>query len=217
MPFVSSALIPLLSNSGFTIWLYRTSTDTRAQTLAAGYFSAASGQLQTGDVMLLQASDALTLTTIRPGTVVASGLVVDSSQVPFNVGRQAHHRFSVAQLVNAVAATVLLLPLSGGFVVGGSIAAQAEVSGPIAEVSFSLRDAGGGTVAGPQSAAVTAGVASTSFAAPAAGTGYRIRVEAAGDPDTFDLSPPFTVSLPFALLTQAGGTLLLEDGSRLLV
>lgn len=216
MPFSSAGLIPLLSNSGFTMWLYRT-TDTRAQALAAGYFSPAAAQLQTGDVMFLQASDALTLTTIRPGTVVAAGLVVDTSQVPFNVGRQAHHRFSVAQLVNAVAATVLLMPLAGGFVAGGSIAAEAAVSGPVAAVSFSLRDAGGATVAGPQTAPVNAGTATTSFPAPPAGAGYRVRVEAAGDPALFDLSPPFTVSLPFALLTQAGGTLLLQDGNRLLV
>lgn len=216
MPFVSANLIPLVANSGFTIWLYRT-TDTRATALAAGYFNAASGQLATGDVMFLQASDALTLTTVRPNTVIASGLVVDSSQVPFSVGRQAHHRFSVAQLVNAVAATVLLMPLAGGFVVGGSIPAQASVSGPIASVSFSLRDAGGSTVAGPQSAPVTAGSASIVFTAPAAGTGYRIRVEAAGEPEVFDISPPFTVSLPFALLTQANEALLLQDGSRLLV
>ncbi len=216
MPFNSANLVPLVANGGFTLWLY-TTTDTRAVALAAGYFNAASGQLATGDVMFLQASDALTLTTVRPNTVVASGLVVDSSQVPFSVGRQAHHRFSVAQLVNAVAATVLLMPLAGGFVVGGSIPAQASVSGPIASVSFSLRDAGGSTVAGPQSAPVTAGSASTAFTAPASGTGYRIRVEAAGDPEVFDVSPPFTVSLPFALLTQANHALLLQDGSRLLV
>ncbi len=216
MPFSSAGLIPLIANSGFTIWLYRT-TDTRAQALAAGYFSPAAAQLQAGDVMFLQASDALTLTTVRPNTVIAAGLVVDSSQVPFNVGRQAHHRFSAAQMANAVTAALLLMPLAGGFVVGGTIPAEAAVTGPITEVSFSIRDAGGATVGGPLSAPVTAGTASASLPAPAAGTGYRLRVEAVGLPDLFDVSPTFFVSQPFALLTQGGGALLLQDGGRLLV
>jgi len=216
MAYNDASLIRLSLNDGFSIWLYRTS-DTRLTALSAGYFAGAAGRLAAGDVMYLQASDALTLTTVRIGTTVAAGLVIDSSQVPFNVGRQAHQRFSVGQVVTAVLTALLLMPLAGSFIVGGAIAAEAAVAGPVTEVSFTIRDAGGATVSGPLSAPVTAGTASATLTAPAAGTGYRLRVEAVGDPAVFDLSPPFTVSLPFALLTQANEALLLQDGSRLLV
>jgi hypothetical protein len=216
MAYNDASLIRLSLNDGFSIWLYRTS-DTRLTALSAGYFAGAAGRLAAGDVMYLQASDALTLTTVRIGTTVAAGLVIDSSQVPFNVGRQAHHRFSVSQVVTAVLTALLLMPLAGSFVAGSAIAAEAAVQGPVTEVSFSIRDAGGAVVSGPQSATVTAGTASANLTAPAAGTGYRVRVEAVGDPEVYDVSPPFTVTLPFALLSQAGDALLLEDGSRLLV
>jgi hypothetical protein len=216
MPFDNSALIPLVSNSGFTIWLYRT-TDSRATALTTGYFAAASTRLATGDVMFLQASDTLTLTTIRPGTVIAAGLVVDTSATPFRAARQAHQRFSVMQAVSAVAMTLLLAPLAGGVVVGGTVQAQAAVAGPIAEVAFSIRDAAGTTVRGPQAAAVSAGSASATLPAPDAGTGYRLRVEAVGFPAIADTSAAFGVSQPFALLAATDVALLLEDGSRLLL
>ena len=215
MPYDTNALLPLLVNSGFTVWLYRT-TDTREQALAAGYFAPAAARLVPGDVMMLQAADALTLTTVRVGTDVAPGLVVDSFAVPFRVNRSSAQRFSVRQLASAVAMTVLLAPLAGGFIAGGAIAAQASVSGPVAEVRFSISDAAGTTVRGPQSATVTAGSATTTFTAPAAGAGYRLRVEAVGQPLLTDTSPPFSIGEPFALLEQGGFALLTQDGGRLL-
>lgn len=216
MPYDNNALVPLLVNSGFTLWLYRT-TDTRAEALSAGYFAPAAARLSSGDTMLLQASDALTLTTVRLGTDVAPGLVVDTFAVPFRVNRSAAQLFSVRQLASAVAMTVLLAPLAGGYIAGGTIAAAAQVAGPVAEVSFSISDAAGTTVRGPQTATVSGGSASTTFAAPAAGAGYRLRVEAVGQPLLADTSPPFSVGEPFALLDQGGFALLTQAGFRLLV
>ena len=214
MPFDNAALLPLLANSGFTIWLYRT-PDTRNQALAAGYFDAAAARLEWGDVIFLQASDALTLTTVRPGPTVPGGVVLDTAAAPLRTNRSAAQRFSVRQVASAVAMTVLLAPLAGGLVSGGTVQASASVAGPVAQVSFSISDATGATVRGPQSATVTAGAASASLAAPNAGSGYRLRVEAVGFPQVADTSPPFVVSLPYTLLTQAGGRLLTEAGAGL--
>jgi hypothetical protein len=91
------------------------------------------------------------------------------------------------------------------------------VTGPVAQVSFSIRDASGATVRGPQSAAVSAGAASASLPAPAAGSGYRLRVEAVGFPDIADTSAAFSVGQPFALLAQNGATLVTQADDRLLV
>jgi len=216
MPFDNTALIPLLANSGFTIWLYRTG-DTRATALTNGYFSPAAARLAAGDVIFLQASDALTLTTVRPGTTVPAGVVIDTAAAPFRVNRTAAQRFSVKQMASAVAMTVLLAPLAGGVVAGGVVQAQAAVAGPVAQVSFSIRDASGATVRGPQQAAVTAGSASTTLPAPEAGSGYRLRVEADGAPQVADTSPAFAVSLPYALLVQGSGVVLTQSGGRLLI
>jgi hypothetical protein len=218
MAFDNAALIPLIANSGFTLWLYRT-TDTRADALAAGYFAGASARLQPGDVMFLQASDALTLTTVRSGTVVPGGVLVDTAAVPFRVNRSSAQRFSVRQLATAIAMTLMLLPTAPDYAAGGTIPAQATVSGPIAQVDFSISDAGGTTVQGPQTATVSAGTASASLPAPAIGTGYRLRVVAVGYPMLTDVSAPFSVSAgtAFTLLTEAGSTLTAENGNRILV
>lgn len=216
MPYDNNALVPLVVNSGFTLWLYRT-TDSRAEALTAGYFAPAAARLSSGDTILLQAADALTLTTVRVGTEIASGLVVDTFAVPFRVNRSSAQRFSVVQAAAAVAMTVLLAPLAGGYVAGSAIAAEAAVVGPVASVEFSIRDAQDVTVQGPQTASVSAGSASATLTAPAAGTGYRLRVEAVGFPQLVDTSAPFSVGEPFALLDQAGDALLTEASGRLLI
>ena len=215
MAFDNTALISLLTNNGFTLWFYRTQ-DTRATALSSGYFAAAT-RLAAGDVIFLQASDSLTLTTVRTGTTVTDGLVVDVFNAPFRVSRSSAQRFSVRQVASAVAMTVLLAPLAGGLTAGAPLQAQASVGGPVAEVSFSIRDASGVTVGGPLPAAVSGGTASASLVAPAEGSGYRLRVEATGNLLVADTSPPFAVSAPYALLGQDGGAILAQDGSRLLI
>ncbi len=216
MPFDNTGLVPLLTASGFSMWLYRTS-DSRATALAAGYF-APQNRMVAGDVVLLQAGDALTLTTLRAGNVMAAGLVVDTSPAPFRVNRTANQRFSIKQVAAAVVMTVLLAPLSGGITAGSTVQAQASIAGPVAQVAFSIRDAAGVTVRGPQAATVTGGAAIASLTAPEIGSGYRLRVEAVGFPDVADTSPPFAVSAGYALLREnATDTLVAQDGGRLLV
>jgi hypothetical protein len=215
MPFDNTAFTPLLTGSGFTLWLYRTG-DTRATALGANYFAPAAARIETGDLILLQASDAVALLPVRAGDSVAAGIVIDTAAAPFRVNRVVAQRFSVRQAASAVAMTVVLAPLAAGLVANGTVQAQAAVTGPVAEVSFSIRDAAGATVRGPQAVAVAAGVAAVTLPAPPAGSGYRMRVQASIDPAVADNSAAFSVTAPFGLLMQAGGTLLIEDGSRLL-
>ncbi len=216
MPFIDAALTPLLTGSGFTLWLYRTA-DTRATALGAGYFAPAAARLETGDLILLQASDAVALLPVRTGDIVAAGVTVDTAAAPFRVNRTASPRFSIRQAATAAAITVVLAPIAAGIVSNGTLAAQAAVAGPITEVVFTLRDAGGNPVRGPASAAVSAGAASVSFPAPPVGTGYRMRVEATIDPAAVDTSPAFAVTAPFALLVQSRGALLLESSGRIVL
>jgi hypothetical protein len=46
---------------GFTLWHYRSSTDTQAGLAAPGYFAAASHMLRQGDMVLARASDGFAL------------------------------------------------------------------------------------------------------------------------------------------------------------
>ncbi len=216
MPFVATALTPLVTGNGFTLWLYRTD-DTRATAISANYFAPAAAKLETGDLILLQASDAVALLPVRSGDVIASGLVVDTAAAPFRVNRSGAQRFSIRQAAAAVAATIVLAPLAAGIIANGTFQSSASIVGPITQVVFSVQDQNGATVRGPATATVSAGSASVTLAAPPAGIGYRVRVEAMGDPLVADQSQPFTVSLPFTMLTQAGTALLAEDGGRLLI
>jgi hypothetical protein len=216
MPFIDAALTPLLTGSGFTLWLYRTA-DTRTTALGAGYFAPAAPRLETGDLILLQASDAVALLPVRSGDIVAAGVTVDTAAAPFRVNRTAAQRFSVRLAASAAAITVVLAPIAAGVVSNGTVAAQARVVGPITEVVFSLRDASGNPVRGPTTAPVSAGAASVTFPSPPVGTGYRMRVEATIDPAAVDTSPAFSVTAPFALLLQSRGSLLLESTGRIVL
>ncbi len=216
MPFDAAALTPLIAGSGFTLWLYRTE-DPRSIAVAPGYFAPAAARLETGDLILLQAADAVALLPVRAGDVVATGLLVDTAAAPFRAERGAAQRFQLRQAAAAVVQTIVLAPLAAGLVAGGTVRAEARVAGPVAEVAFTLSDQAGTTLRGPTTAPVAAGTASITFPAPAAGTGYRMRAEAVGAPLVADVSAPFNVSAPFALLLQGGGTLRAEDGDRLLV
>lgn len=216
MPFVNTDLTPLLTGSGFTLWLYRTA-DTRATALGVGYFTAAGPRLETGDLILLQASDAVALLPVRAGDIVAAGVTVDTTAAPFRVDRTAARRFSIRQAASAAAITVVLAPIAAGIVANGTLAAQASVTGPISQVLFTVRDASGNPVRGPTAAPVAAGSASVTFPAPPLGSGYRLRVEAMIDPAAVDTSQAFSVTAPFALLLQANGSLLLQNGGRIVL
>ena len=81
MPYDARGLMPLLATNPFAIWHYRT-TDGRAAVLEPGYFSAATGQLQPGHLIILQAEDAMTLLPMREGGTVGDGLVLDKTPAP---------------------------------------------------------------------------------------------------------------------------------------
>lgn len=216
MPFNNSALVPLVNNSGFTMWLYRT-TDNRATALAAGYFEPAANRLETGDIIVMLAADSVSFLPVRVGDVVASGLVLDTASAPFRVQIRGAQVFSVAQTATAIAMTVVLGPLAAGILSNGMVEAQATLAGPVSQVAFSISDANGDVVRGPQLVNVVGGNATASLPAPLPGTGYRLRVVSPSNSAVAATSPAFSVTLPHGLLLQAGGTLLIEDGSRLLV
>ncbi|MFQ3622277.1 MAG: hypothetical protein SNJ73_01900 [Acetobacteraceae bacterium] len=72
MPFEIQSLSVLAYANGFTLWHYRTDSDTRAQTLAAGYFNAAAHLVRRGDMILSRSSDTFSIlhVTVHTGTTV---------------------------------------------------------------------------------------------------------------------------------------------------
>ncbi len=214
MPFVNTALTSLVTNSGFSLWLYRT-TDTRATVLVAGYFTPAAARLVAGDLIIVQAADSVSVIPVRISAQVAAGVVIDTTAAPFRVDRQSAQRFSVMQAASALVQTIVLAPLAAGLVSNGVVQASASVVGPVAQVSFSINDASGAVIRGPQLATVSGGTASATLAAPPVGTGYRMRVQATLDTAVADTSAPFAVTAPFSLLVQGGSFLLAQDGGRL--
>lgn len=208
MPFTVSSFSALIQSPGFTLWHYRT-TDSRATVSAAGYFAPVAASLRPGDLLVLQASDALALLPIRVNAALGTGVTLDGAVGPLNTVRSVAQGFSVAQAAAAVVRSLVLAPLTAVVVAGATIPASATVTGPVASVVFTLRDPSGQVIPPVRTVSVAGGVASTSFPAPPIGTGYRIRVEDAADPAIFALSQSFTVGTDLMLLLQ-------EDQARLL-
>lgn len=216
MAFDARNLSPLESAGGFTMWLY-TTTDTRAAVLAPGYFASVADKLLPGHLLLLQSADSLSLIPVRSGGAVGNGLVLDASAPPvrITVGAALSMLFSLGAAVQT--RTVALDPIPAGLYIGRSFTVAARVTGPVGTLQFSILNAAGNVVSGPISVAVSSGSASVTFNAPAAGSGYRIRVQDADEPLVMQLSATFVVTEPFVLLTENGDTLLMQDGGGLLV
>lgn len=208
MPFTVSSFSALIQTPGFALWHYRTA-DSRATVQAAGYFAAVAASLRPGDLVILQAADALALLPVRSNAALGTGVTLDGAVGPLNTVRSVAQTFSIGQAAAAVVRSLVLAPLTAAVVAGATVPAQATVTGPVASVVFTLRGPSGQVIPPARTVAVSGGVASTSFAAPPVGTGYRIRVEDAADPSIFALSQSFTVGTDLQLL-------LLQDGSRLL-
>ena len=216
MPFAASGLTPLIQTNGFSMWRYVT-TDLRADVAATGYFSSIAGQFRPGDVMFLQAADAMAMLPLRAGPAFGPGVTLDGAVTPLAAIRSAAQRFSVAQAVGAVVRTIVLVPLAAGFIAGTSIPVSAQVRGPISQVVVSIRNAAGQTVVANQLVTISGGFASTAVTAPAVGTGYRIRMEDALDPGLAATSRSFSVAPPAdALLQENGFVILMENGFALL-
>jgi hypothetical protein len=217
MAFDPAGLSPLVQSSGFTLWLYRTA-DARAVALSAGYFDAVAHLLNTGDIVLLQSADGVSLLPVRSGDVLAAGLTLDTAAAPFQTTRAIAQRLRIRQAATAVAMTIALAPLAAGLITGSAFEARAAVAGPVAQVVFSLQDPAGEPAQPPQTVPVAAGEAAANFTAPAPGKGYRIRAQAVGHAAVAALSPPFIVSPPFTLVLESGaGRLLQQSGGSFLL
>jgi hypothetical protein len=215
VPFSPANLNALIQTSAFALWHYRT-TDSRATVSAAGYFAPATASLRAGDLMILQAADAMALVPLRSNAALGTGVTLDGAVGPVTLLRSAAMGLRASQSASAVVRTIMLAPLAAGFLVGGSIPVSAAVTGPIAQVVFSLRDAGGAVIPPVRSVTVEGGRAAASFPAPPVGSGYRIRVEDAADPAIGATSRSFSVAPDLAyLLIETGDGLTTEAGDRL--
>jgi hypothetical protein len=206
--FSSADLSALIQGNSFTLWHYRTA-DSRAAVSAAGYFAGVSDRMRAGDLMILQAADAMAMLPIRVGPALGTGVTLDGAVGPLNIVRSLVQRLSVSQAASAVVRTLVLAPIAASFVAGSSIPVSATVTGPVSQVVFTIHNAAGAVVPPARTVTVVNGRAVTSFFSPAIGTGYRIRAEDAADPAVGVTSRSFNVGVDLKLL-------LLEDDLRLL-
>jgi hypothetical protein len=215
VPFSSANLTALVQGNNFTLWHNRTA-DTRSAVTAAGYFTLVAANLRPGDLMLLQAADALAMLPIRTGPALGTGVTLDGAVGPLNTVRAVAQGFGFGQVAAAVVRTIILAPFAAGIVAGTSIPVSASVTGPVSAVVFSLRDGNGALVPPAQIVAVTAGAAAATFTTPAVGTGYRIHVEDVADPAVAAVSRSFNVGPDLKLMLQeSDGRLLSESGNIL--
>lgn len=216
MPFSASALIPLLQNSDFTLWLYR-SPDLRAEVTTAGYFNPASARLRVGDLMLLQSGDAMAILPVRSNAATGPGVTLDGAVTPIAITRAIAQGFGITQVASAVVRTIVLAPIMAGIVAGTSIPVEARVHGPVSQVTVTLRDGAGRVVPPVQTVPVSQGYALATLPTPPVGTGYRIRVEDVLDAAVSATSPAFTILPDLRLILAEDGTrLALEEGGTLL-
>ncbi|MFC0385076.1 hypothetical protein [Muricoccus vinaceus] len=215
MSLIASNLIPLIAADGFTLWLYKT-PDSRATVLSPGYFGTAGGLLP-GHMVVVQAGDATAILPVRGNGEVGNGIVVDASSAPLRLTGAGSLNLGADLAASAVARGVTLGAMPSGITTGQSFTVQASASGATATLRFSVLDAAGNPILGPSSVPVAAGAASATFAAPAPGNGYRVKVEDASDSLVAQISPSFVVLSAFALLIESGVGLLLETGSRVVL
>ncbi|MBD0275384.1 MAG: hypothetical protein ICV73_26080, partial [Acetobacteraceae bacterium] len=149
------------------------------------------------------------LLPVRAGTALGTGVTLDGAVGALSLVRAAAQRFSFSQTAQIVVRTLVLGPIAASMAAGSSFAVSASVSGPVSQVVFTVRDTTGAVVPSAKTVAVTNGRAATSFRAPPVGTGYRVHVEDAQDPNVSASSRAFSVGPDLRLL-------LLEDDTRLL-
>lgn len=221
MPFDQKGLTVLSESATFTLWHYRTQ-DLRADVQAPDYFPAPSGGPGPGDMVIVQAADAMAMLPVRADRAVGEGVLVDSAAALRRLRANVAQGFTVTQAAPAVLRALELGPVAQAVALG-PLAVRATVTGPVARVGFSLRDATGRAVGTAVVAAVSGGAATASLAVAAAGRGLRVRADAVDEPGVSALSSPFTAGdgvapAPAAdsLTTEGGARLLLEQGGLLL-
>ena len=214
VPFSPDDFGALIQSDGFTLWHYRTA-DTRAAVVASGYFAPVAARLSPGDLLILQAADALALLPVRAGPALGTGVTLDGAVGALRLVRSAAQRFSFSQTAQAVVRSLVLGPMAASMVAGSAFAVSATVSGPVSQVVFTVRDGSGAALPPAKTVAVRNGRAATSFQAPPIGTGYRVHVEDAQDPTVQALSRAFSVGPDLRLLLLEDDTpLLTEAGDR---
>lgn len=214
MPFSALGLSALTSANGFTLWHYRTEDD-RASVLAPGYFAPAGTRLLPGDIVIVQALDATALVPIRGGTLAGGGVTVDGAGGAPALLRSATLVADIDLAATATARAIVLDTVAEVLFEGDILLSGATITGPIAQVTFTLLTSSGANAAMPQTVPVIGGRAGVSFLVPPPGGGYRLRVVETADPTLRALSPPFAVTFPPKLLTEDGWRLLLENGGAL--
>jgi hypothetical protein len=215
MPFAPTSLMPVFQSQNFSLWHYR-STDTRADITTVGYFAPARTQLRVGDVMIVQASDALAILPVRSNAAIGTGVNLDGAVAPVALTRTVAKSFQMVQAASAVVTTIILAPLLAGLIAGTSIPVSAQVMGPISQVIVTVRNAQGGVVPPAQLVDVAQGYVTTTLPTPPVGTGYRLRVEDAGDSGVVAVSSSFNILPDLRLmLTESGVRVLQENGAAL--
>lgn len=214
MPFSHLGLSALSTAGAFTLWHYVT-TDERATVLTSGYFAPAALALRSGDVIILQAADATALIPVRTGSGAGPGIMLDTVGAALTLLRSATLPVGATLSARIVARAIAVGPLPTNLLPDDVFPVSATVTGPVARLVFSLRDAVGALIGAEQNVPVVAGSAGANFTAPSPGGGYRIRVVDAADARLVATSPPLAVANPPVLLTEAGQRLLLESGAGL--
>lgn len=214
MPFIDTDLVPLIQTVRFSLWHYR-STDVLTTITAPGYFSPAAARLRAGDLMVMQAADAMTILPLRANAAVGPGVVLDGAVAPIALTRSVAQTFRMVQAAGAVVSTIILAPLVAGVIMGTAIPVSAQVVGPISQVVVSLRDAQGVIIPPVQTVLVEQGYVTTTLPTPAVGSGYRIRIEDVNETisatsRSFNILPDLRL-----ILDEESSRLLQEDGSAL--
>jgi hypothetical protein len=215
MPFDASNMAALIASDTTTLWFYRT-TDSRAAVLAPGYFAPVAPQLQSGHVVLAQTSDSLAMLPVRVNGGVGNGLVLDVVGIP--LARDAQASFAISGSFAAAAGfrTVQVDSPPAGLVMDDSFTIGASAGGNTASVLFRLLGPDGAVLATVPGVAVAEGRAEAGFAAPSAGTGYRIAVIDSDDSDALSTSESFA-SAPLLQMATEGGASLLTQADQPLV
>ncbi|WP_424811665.1 hypothetical protein [Roseococcus sp. YIM B11640] len=215
MPYIATDLVPLIQTARFNLWHYR-STDLKADIVAGGYFSGATSRLQAGDMMIVQAADAMAILPVRANAGIGPGVTLDGSVTPIALTRTVAQTFRLVQAASAVVATIVLAPLVAGIIIGTAIPVSAQVTGPINQVVVSLRNSQGAIIPPTRLVPVEQGYATTTLPTPAIGTGYRIQVEDGDDRGIVVTSRSFNILPDLQLmLTEDGVKLLQENGSAI--
>jgi hypothetical protein len=212
MPFSPTALVPLIQTGSFNLWHYR-SADLRADIAAPGYFAPALGQLRAGDVLILQAADAMAVLPLRSNALTGPGVTLDGAVAPVAITRSIAQRFGITQAAAAVVRTIVLAPLLAGIVAGTTIPVQAQVAGPVSQVVVSLLDGAGRLVPPAQTLTVSQGYVTAALPTPPSARAIASASRIPLDPSLSATSRAFSILPDLRLvLSEEGLRLLQENG-----